>query len=56
VDELRDAFGLDPLAEEGVGNAAKRRTRISGQVLGLDRGLPRADEHPAVVIDGYEDR
>jgi len=56
VDEFGGPLGLDPLAEEAVVHDAQRRVWISGQVAGLHRGFPGADEEAALVIDRNDDR
>ena len=56
VHDLGVALHLHPLAEEAVVEHAERDMRVAGDVLGLHRGLARADDHPAVAVDGARDR
>jgi hypothetical protein len=51
VDELSGTLSLDPLAEEAVAQHAQRGMRVPGQILRLDRGLARADQHAALLVD-----
>lgn len=49
-DYLSCSLGLDPFAEELVGERAQRREWVPSQVAGLDRRLAGADQDAAVRV------